>query len=178
MADEIDLLLKWCLLISYGLAWKQIGFFLPIEQFCVVCKGSTFISIVEAIAAIIGDIVVFYNSKNLCNWKNLNCIEALYFLRPVHTFSWFLKSNSSVDFGHAETGSGAKKRVVLLRKFFRSNFKVEWKNGVWKNIRFLASGFLITCGDFTSVFYYLFSIFGSDFFSKWFSQTIHSSFQV
>ena len=36
----------------------------------------------EAIAAIIGDIVVFYNSKNL------NCIGALsFFLRSVHTFS-------------------------------------------------------------------------------------------
>ena len=26
----------------------------------------------------------------------------------------------------AETGSGAKKRVVLRREVFRSNFKVEW----------------------------------------------------
>ena len=41
-----------------------------------------------------------------------------FFLRSVHTFSWFLKSNWSSDFGHAETGNGAKKRVVLLREFF------------------------------------------------------------
>ena len=56
---------------------------------------------------------IFYNSKNL------NCIGALsFFLRSVHTFSWFLKSNWSSDFGHAETGNGAKKRVVLRREFF------------------------------------------------------------
>ena len=33
---------------------------------------------------------------------------AVFFLRSVHKFSWFLKSNWSSDFGHAETGSGAK----------------------------------------------------------------------
>ena len=48
----------------------------------------------------------------------------LCFLRPVHTFSC-LKSNSGSDFGHAETGSGAEKRVVLRREFSYSNFKVE-----------------------------------------------------
>ena len=40
------------------------------------------------------------------------------FLRSVHTFSLFLKSNCSSDFGHAETGSGAKKRVVSDVDFF------------------------------------------------------------
>ena len=39
------------------------------------------------------------------------------FLRSVHTFSFFLESNWSGDFGHAETGNGAKKRVVLSREF-------------------------------------------------------------
>ena len=47
--------------------------------------------------------------------------------------------------------------------FFRSNFKVEWENGVWTKIRFLGSGFLFTCGNFTLIFT-VFSIFGSDFF--------------
>ena len=42
----------------------------------------------------------------------------LFFERSVHTFSWFLKSNWSDDFDHAETGSGAKKRMVLRREFF------------------------------------------------------------
>ena len=43
---------------------------------------------------------------------------AVFFLRSVQTFSSFLKSNWSSDFGHAETGNGAKKRVVLRREFF------------------------------------------------------------
>ena len=43
---------------------------------------------------------------------------AVFFLRSVHTFSLFLKSNWSSDFGHAETGNGAKMRVVLRREFF------------------------------------------------------------
>ena len=86
-----------------------------------------------------------------------------FFLRSVHTFSWFLKSNWSSDFGHAETGSGAKKRVVLRREIFCSKFKVEWENGVWTKIRFLASGFLFTCGNFTFIFT-VYSIFWIGFF--------------
>ena len=38
------------------------------------------------------------------------------------------------DFGHAETGSGAKKRALLLReifKFFRSNFDVVHNHFIW-----------------------------------------------
>ena len=55
----------------------------------------------------------FYNSKNL------NCIGVLsFFLRSVHTFSWFLKSIWISDFDHAETGSGAKKWVVLRNENF------------------------------------------------------------
>ena len=52
-------------------------------------------------------------------------------------------------------------------KFFCSKFKVEWENGVWTKIRFLASGFLFTCGNFTLI-YTVFSIFWIGFFSKWF----------
>ena len=44
------------------------------------------------------------------------------FLRSVHTYSWCLKSNWSCNFGHAETGNGAK-RVVLRREIFCSIFK-------------------------------------------------------
>ena len=85
------------------------------------------------------------------------------FLRYVHTFSWFLKSNWSSDFGHAETGNGAKKRVVLGREFFCSNFKVEWENGVWTRIRFLGSGF---CSHAAISLWFLlfFRFFVSDFF--------------
>ena len=102
---------------------------------------------------------------------------AAFFLRSVHTFSWFLKSNWSNDFGHAETGSGAKKRAVL-NNFFRSKFKVEWENGVWTKIRFLASGFLFTCGNLTLIFLQFFRFFGWEFFSKWFPQSIYSPFLI
>ena len=46
--------------------------------------------------------------------------------------------------------------------FFHFKFKVEWENGVWTKIRFLASG-LFTCGNFTLVFT-VFSIFWIGFF--------------
>ena len=49
------------------------------------------------------------------NLKELNCIGGAV-LSFVETFSWFLKSNWSSDFGHAETRSGEKKRVVLRRE--------------------------------------------------------------
>ena len=58
---------------------------------------------------------LYCGALGFCNSKNLNCIGALSF---VHSFSRFLKSNWSSDFGHAETGSGAKKRVVLRREIF------------------------------------------------------------
>ena len=69
----------------------------------------------------------------------------------VHTFSWFLKWNWTSDFGHAETGSGVKffaawngfEKWHCGVKFLRSNFKLEWENGVWTKFRFLASGFFV-----------------------------------
>ena len=99
----------------------------------------------------------------------------LCFLRSVHTFSWFLKSNWSCDFGHAETGNGAKSEWFWGVIFFRSNFKVEWENGVWTKIRFLGSGFLFTCGNFTLIFT-VFSVFWIGFFLNGFPNpfTAHS----
>ena len=55
-------------------------------------------------------------------------------------------------------------------KFFRSNFKVEWEYGVWTKIRFIGSGFLFTCGNFTLIFTVFFRFFGSDFFLNGFSK--------
>ena len=111
----------------------------------------------------------YYSAPNFLQFKEFELYwGAVFFLRSVHTFSWFLKSNWSSDFGHAETGNGAKKRVVLRREIFRSNFKVEWEYGVWTKIRFIGSGFLFTCGNFTLIFT-VFSIFGSDFFLNGFS---------
>ena len=91
-----------------------------------------------------------------------------FFLRSLHTFSWFLKSNWSSDFGHAETGNGPKSEWFCGVNFFRSNFKAEWEYGVWTKIRFIGSGFLFTCGNFTLIFS-VFRFFVSDFFLNGFS---------
>ena len=47
--------------------------------------------------------------------------------------------------------------------FFRSKFEVELENGVRTKIRFLASGFLFTCGNCALIFPF-FRFFGLDFF--------------
>ena len=52
------------------------------------------------------------------------------------------------DFGHVETGSGAKKRVVLSREILNSSEK-----SVWRKIRFLTS-LSFTRGNLTLIFYY------------------------
>ena len=60
-------------------------------------------------------------------------------------------------------------------KFYYSNFKVEWENGVWTKIRFLASDFLFTCSNFTLIFT-VFSIFWIGFFLNGFPNSfiVHS----
>ena len=101
-------------------------------------------------------LLIYYNSKNL------NCFGALFFLRSVHTFSWFLKSNCSSDFGHAETGSGAKKRFCGV-KIFCSNFKVEWESRARK----FAFWLLVFCSHAAISLWFLlffFRFFGLDFF--------------
>ena len=87
------------------------------------------------------------------------------FSRSVQKFAWFLKSSWICDFGLHETGNGAKEIVVLRREFFfRSNFKVERENGVWTKLK-------------NKIFFTVFfSIFWIEFFSKWFPQSILSSF--
>ena len=47
-----------------------------------------------------------------------------------------------------------KKEWFCGVKFFCSKFKVEWENGVWTKIRFLASGFLFTRGNFTLILFF------------------------
>ena len=56
-------------------------------------------------------------------------------------------------------------------KSFRFDFKVEWENSVWTKIRFLASGFLFTCGNFTLIFT-VFSIFCLCFFRNGFTNSL------
>ena len=62
--------------------------------------------------AIIGFLLVFYNSKNM------NCIGVLSFFKICSHICMIFEVNWSSDFGHTETGSGAKKRVVLRREIF------------------------------------------------------------
>ena len=70
-------------------------------------------------------------------------------------FSWFVKSNWSSDFGNAETGSKATKRMAVRHDLFHSNFKVERENVVWTKLLFLAIDILFTCGDLTLNFLFL-----------------------
>ena len=75
------------------------------------CKRVSLFSSRTAIAgATFGLLLVLYNSK-------------LSFLKDLFTHFYDFKSNWSSDFGHAETGSGAKKPVVLRPAFFSSNFE-------------------------------------------------------
>ena len=59
-------------------------------------------------------------------------------------------------------------------KFYRSNLEVEWENGVWTKIPFLASGFFVHMRHL--LWFLLFFRFFDWVFSKSFSQAIHSSF--
>ena len=81
-------------------------------------------------------------------------------LRSVHTYSWFLKSNWSSHFVHAETESGTKKRVVLRREFF---FAQKEKTVSEQKIYF---SLVVFCSHAaTSLWFLLFFLFfGSDFF--------------
>ena len=80
---------------------------------------------------------------------------AVSFLRSVHTFSWFLKSNWSSDFGHAETGN----RVVRKRCLNKNSLVVFCSHAA------ISLWFLL-----------FFKFLDRIFFSKWFSQSIHSPF--
>ena len=90
--------------------------------------------------------------------------------RHCHDFEFKLNT----DFGHAETGSEAKKRVVLRREFF----SLEHSSGVRNqcvNKSSLSRGFLLTCCNFTLILLF-FEILNRIFFSKWFSNPfiVHS----
>ena len=103
----------WIIIIKNKRYFASIMQYLVRSAFDANFRNIIFNSRTAIAGAIIGLLLVFYNSKNL------NCIGALsFFLRSVHTFSWFLKSNWSSDFGHAETGNGAKMWVVLRREIF------------------------------------------------------------
>ena len=77
-------------------------------------------------------------------------------------------------FGHAETGSGAKKRTVFRRELFFPFLFVSSERMVYEQKFSFASGFLFTCGIFALIFA-LFD-FLKEFYSKCFSQSSHSPF--
>ena len=100
---------------------------------------------------------------------------AVFFLRSVHTFHDFWSQIGVVILVTPKQEVERKSKWFCGVKFFRSKFKVEWENGVWTKIRFLASGFLFTCGNFNLIFT-VFSIFFLNGFSNPFIVRSRSSF--
>ena len=86
------------------------------------------------------------------------------FLRSVHTFSWFLKSTGVVILVTPKQEMERKSEWFCGVNFFRSNFKVEWENGVWTKIRSLGSGFFVHMPQFHSDFYCFFDLLDRIFF--------------
>ena len=66
----------------------------------------------------VGGVELYCGALGFLQFKDFELFWGAVFLRIVYAFSCFLKSNWSSDFGHAETGSGAKKRVVLRSEIF------------------------------------------------------------
>ena len=73
-------------------------------------------------------------------------------LRSVHTFSLFLRSNCSSDFGHAETGSGVKKRVVLRREFFEFGYSFRVRKRCLNKNSLSRFWFFVQKADMTLIF--------------------------
>ena len=102
---------------------------------------------------------VFGRSLNgFPHWVVSGILPAMFFLRPVQTFSWFWIQIGVVILVTPKQEVERKTEWFWGANWFGSNFKVEWENGVWTKIRFLASEFLFTCGNFTLIFT-VFSIF-------------------
>ena len=87
-----------------------------------------------------------------------------FFLRSVTHFHDFWSQIGVVILVTPKQEVERKSEWFCGVNFFRSNFKVEWENGVWTKIRFLGSDFLFTCGNFTLIFTVFFSIFWIGFF--------------
>ena len=80
--------------------------------------------------ASIGPLLVVYNSKSLYNPKNLNFLGALPLFKICSNI--FMIFEVSDDFGHAETGTGAKTRVDSQRETFALTLK--WSENLQHNI--------------------------------------------
>ena len=94
----------------------------------------------------------------------------------VHTFSWLLKSYSWIDgVVHAETGSGAKKRVVLWRENALHFLKVECRMVFEQKFAFSLEDF---CSH-AALWHWFFIVFFFKFFwSDYFLNGFHNSIIV
>ena len=146
-------------------------------------------------------LLFFYNSKDL-NCIRALFFKICSHIFEVKLEKWFLSRWTRNDFFHSNF---VRKRYLneilhswllffvhmrpkqaVERKsewfcgvnIFYSNFAVDWESGVWTKLCFLASGWFFHMRQFHSKTVFL--LFGSfyflEFFFKWFSQSIHSSF--
>ena len=101
-------------------------------------------------------------------------LPAMFFKICSHIFHDFWNQIGVVILVTPKQEMERKSECFFGVNFFRSNFKVEWENGVWTKIRFLV---VVFCSHAAiSLWFLVFSIFWIGFFSKWFSQSIRSSF--
>ena len=120
---------------------------------------------------------VFYNTRiglyrtlSFYNSKNFELYWGAVFFKDLLTH--FLDFWSQIGAEIVVTTKQEVKRKsewFCSVKFFHSNLEVQWENGVWTKIRFLASDFLFTYGNFTLIFTVFFQLFGSYFFLNCFS---------
>ena len=86
------------------------------------------------------------------------------------------RQSAGYVFGHAETGNGAKKRVVLRREFFALILKWSEKTVFEQKMAF---SLVIFCSHAAILLRFLpFLVFWIGCFFRWFSQLIHSCFQA
>ena len=92
----------------------------------------------------------------------------------THFFK-FSKSNWSDGYGHTETGSGAKKRVVLSGEFFHSKFKARVSGRCFDKSLLSYQWFFVQMRQF-DIDFRRFSTFWSIFFKMGFPMQSRSSF--
>ena len=104
-------------------------------------------------------------------WIVRQDLSCYIFLRSVHTFSWFLKSNWSSDFGHAET-EWSEKRVVLRREMFSLYFWSRERKRCSNKNSLSRWWFFVHMQQFHLDFHCFFDFLDRIFFSNWFSQSV------
>ena len=92
--------------------------------------------------------LLFCNSKNFYNSKNLNCFGALSFFKDL--FIYFREFWSQIGVVILVTPKQEMERKSEC-SFFALNLKWS-KKPVWTKIHFLASNFLFRCGNFALIF--------------------------